>query len=46
VSILAWLSPIARAVGALGLCACLWGLRSGRFEEVDGAAERILFDDD
>jgi cbb3-type cytochrome oxidase maturation protein len=46
VSILAWLMPIALALGALGLCAFLWALRSGQFEDLDGAAERILFDDD
>jgi cbb3-type cytochrome oxidase maturation protein len=46
VSILAWLIPIALALGALGLCAFLLALRSGQFEDLDGAAERILFDDD
>jgi cbb3-type cytochrome oxidase maturation protein len=30
----------------LGLIAFLWALRSGQFEDLDGAAERILFDDD
>jgi cbb3-type cytochrome oxidase maturation protein len=43
---LLYLIPIALALGALGLMAFLWTLRSGQFEDLDGAAERILFDDD
>jgi len=46
VSVLAWLIPIALALGALGLGAFLWALRSGQFDDLDGAAERILHDDD
>ena len=45
-SVLAWLIPIALALGALGLGAFLWALRSGQFDDLDGAAERILHDDD
>ncbi len=45
-SILVWLIPLALALGALGLGAFLWALRSGQFDDLDGAAERILFDDD
>ena len=45
-SVLVYLIPIALALGALGLVAFLWALRSGQFEDLDGAAERILFDDD
>jgi len=41
-----YLIPIALALGALGLGAFLWALRSGQYEDLDGAAERILFDDD
>ncbi len=44
--ILLWLIPMALALGALGLAAFLWALRSGQFEDLDGAAARILFDDD
>ena len=46
VSVLVWLIPIALALGALRLAAFLWALRSGQFDDLDGAAERILFDDD
>lgn len=40
------LIPASLAVGLLGLCAFLWALRSGQFDDLDGAASRILFDDD
>jgi cbb3-type cytochrome oxidase maturation protein len=45
-SVLIYLVPIALALGALGLAAYLWALRSGRFDDLDGAAEQILFDED
>jgi cbb3-type cytochrome oxidase maturation protein len=40
------LIPIALALGLAGLLTFLWALRSGQFEDLDGAAGRILFDDD
>ena len=43
---LLYLIPIAVGLGLIGLLAFLWSLRSGQFEDLDGAAERILFDDD
>lgn len=43
---LIFLLPIALGLGALGLAAFLWSLRSGQFEDLDGAALRILIDDD
>ncbi len=45
-SVLVYLIPIALFLGLLGLVAFLWALRSGQFDDLDGAAERILFDDD
>ena len=42
---LAWLIPAALFLGALGLGAFLWALRSGQFEDMDGAAYRALEDD-
>lgn len=45
-SALVYLIPIALFLGLLGLGAFLWALRSGQFDDLDGAAERILFDDD
>lgn len=41
-----YLIPIALALGAIGLAAFMWCLRSGQYEDLDGAAERILFDDE
>ncbi len=43
---LLYLIPIALFLGLLGLAAFLWALRTGQFEDLDGAAHRILFDDD
>lgn len=43
---LLYLVPIALFLGGLGLAAFLWALRSSQFEDLDGAASRILFDDD
>ncbi len=40
------LVPLALFMGLLGLVAFLWNLRSGQYEDLDGAASRILFDDD
>jgi cbb3-type cytochrome oxidase maturation protein len=39
------LLPIALLLGACGLLAFLWALRSGQFDDPDGDAARILFDD-
>ena len=43
---LAWLIPAALFLGLLGLAGFLWALKSGQFEDLDGAAYRILEDDD
>ena len=43
---LLYLIPIAIVLGLIGLGAFLWALRSGQFDDLDGAAERVLFDDD
>ena len=43
---LLYLIPAALFLGLLGLAAFLWALRNGQFDDPDGAAERILFDDD
>ena len=45
-TILIYLIPVALFLGVLGLLAFLWALRSGQYEDLDGAAARILFDDD
>lgn len=43
---LAFLIPIALFLGALGLFGFLWSLRSGQYEDLDGAAHRMLDDGD
>lgn len=43
---LLYLVPIALFLGGLGLAAFLWALKSGQFEDPDGAAARVLLDDD
>lgn len=40
------LIPVALGLGLLGLAAFFWALRSGQFDDPDGAANRILMDDD
>ena len=40
------LIPVALFLGALGLAAFVWALKSGQFDDPDGAAARILMDDD
>ncbi|WP_375594783.1 cbb3-type cytochrome oxidase assembly protein CcoS [Algihabitans albus] len=44
--VLIYLIPAALFLGLLGLCAFLWSLRKGQYEDLDGAAERILFDEE
>ena len=43
---LLYLIPIALFLGLVGLGAFLWALRSGQFDDLDGAGERVLFDED
>ncbi len=45
-NILLGLIPAALFLGLLGLVAFLWALRSGQFDDPEGAAERVLYDDD
>lgn len=43
---LIFLIPIALGMGALGLMAFFWAMKSGQYEDMDGAAARILIDDE
>jgi cbb3-type cytochrome oxidase maturation protein len=43
---LAVLIPIALLLGLTGLAAFFWAMRSGQFEDLDGAALRILIDEE
>ena len=40
------LIPLAILLGLLGLAAFLWALLAGQFEDLDGAARRVLLDDE
>jgi cbb3-type cytochrome oxidase maturation protein len=42
---LAWLVPVALFLGGLGLCAFLWSLRSGQYDDLEGAGWRALDDE-
>ncbi len=44
-SVLIWLIGISLMLGAGGLVLFLWSLRNGQYEDMAGAARRILFDD-
>jgi cbb3-type cytochrome oxidase maturation protein len=41
-----FLVPIALCLGFGGLAAFLWSLRNGQYDDLDGAAERVLMDED
>lgn len=43
---LLYLIPVALFLGGLGLVAFLWSLKSGQYDDLEGAAWRILQDDD
>jgi cbb3-type cytochrome oxidase maturation protein len=45
-NMLIFLIPVALGLGALGLFAFLWSLKSGQYDDLDGAAWRVLDDGD
>jgi cbb3-type cytochrome oxidase maturation protein len=45
-SALAFLIPTSLLLGLIGLGCFIWSLRSRQYEDLDGAAERILIDDE
>jgi cbb3-type cytochrome oxidase maturation protein len=44
--VLVFLVPMALALGLLGLGAFLWSLKSGQYDDLDGAAWRAIAHDD
>lgn len=44
-TVLLYLIPAALAMGLLGLAAFLWSMRAGQYDDLDGAAHRVLFDE-
>jgi cbb3-type cytochrome oxidase maturation protein len=45
-TILLLLLAVSLALGAGGLAVFLWSLRTGQYDDMDGAANRILFDEE
>lgn len=45
-SVIVYLIPIALTLGLLGLAAFFWALRHQQFDDPEGDANRILFDED
>lgn len=45
-AVLIYLIPIALFLGGLGLVAFLWSLKTGQYDDLEGAKWRILDDDD
>ncbi|MFA6264545.1 MAG: cbb3-type cytochrome oxidase assembly protein CcoS [Pseudolabrys sp.] len=45
-NVILYLLPIALSLGLIGLFGFLWALRSGQYNDMDGAALRVLSDDD
>jgi len=44
--VLVYLVPLALMLGLLGLGAFLWSLKTGQYDDLDGAAWRAIIDDD
>lgn len=45
-NVLLFLIPVALVLGLAGLGAFLWSLKSGQYDDLEGAAERMLRDDE
>ncbi|MEM1286053.1 MAG: cbb3-type cytochrome oxidase assembly protein CcoS [Cohaesibacteraceae bacterium] len=45
-NVLLFLIPMALFLSLMGLIAFFWALKSGQFDDLQGAAERILYTDD
>lgn len=45
-NILIVLIPVSVCLGAAGLAACLWTLRHGQYEDLEGDAARILLENE
>ncbi len=45
-TVLLWLVPLALLLGLIGLGAFVWSVKSGQYEDMEGAARRALDDSD
>lgn len=44
-TVILYLLAVSLVLGGCGLAVFLWSLRTGQYEDMEGAANRILFDD-
>jgi cbb3-type cytochrome oxidase maturation protein len=44
--VLAYLIPLALILGLIWLGAFIWSLKSGQYDDLEGASHRVLLDDD
>jgi cbb3-type cytochrome oxidase maturation protein len=45
-TVLLFLIPLALLLGLGALAMFLWSLKNGQYDDLDGAAHRVLMDDD
>jgi cbb3-type cytochrome oxidase maturation protein len=45
-TVILYLLGASLLLGGTGLAVFLWSLRTGQYDDMDGAANRVLFDDD
>lgn len=45
-NVLAFMIPVSILMGLAGLVAFIWALKTRQYEDLDGAANRILFEED
>jgi cbb3-type cytochrome oxidase maturation protein len=45
-NVMVWLLLLSVSLGGGALLLFLWSLRSGQYEDMDGAAQRVLFNED
>ena len=45
-NVLYFMLPLALLLGMIGLALMIWAVKSGQFEDLEGPAQRILFEDD
>jgi cbb3-type cytochrome oxidase maturation protein len=45
-NVLVYLVPLALGLGLAGLGAFLWSMRTGQYDDLEGAAYRVLDDED
>lgn len=44
-TVLLYMIPLALIMGGLWLCCFVWSLKNGQYDDMQGAAHRILFDE-